>query len=61
MKEVDLQQKSFLAKYLTVFVLHLLGVGIGILPGIGGGVSCMISYTVAKIHQNTLKNLAQVL
>jgi len=26
----------------------LIGVGIGILPGIGGGVSCMISYTVAK-------------
>lgn len=26
----------------------LIGLGIGILPGIGGGVSCMISYTVAK-------------
>ncbi len=26
----------------------LIGVGIGILPGIGGGVSCMVSYTVAK-------------
>ncbi len=26
----------------------LIGVGIGVLPGIGGGVSCMIAYTVAK-------------
>lgn len=29
-------------------VSALIGVGIGILPGIGGGVSCMISYTVSK-------------
>lgn len=26
----------------------LIGIGIGILPGIGGGVSCMLAYTVAK-------------
>jgi putative tricarboxylic transport membrane protein len=31
----------------------LIGVGIGILPGIGGGVSCMLAYTIAK---NSSKN-----
>ena len=32
----------------NAIVSSLIGVGIGILPGIGGGVSCMISYTVSK-------------
>jgi len=40
--------KEFFAQIYNMIRSALIGVGIGILPGIGGGVSCMISYTVAK-------------
>jgi putative tricarboxylic transport membrane protein len=40
--------KEFFAQFFNMIRSALIGVGIGILPGIGGGVSCMIAYTVAK-------------
>ena len=40
--------KEFVSQIPNMIVSALIGVGIGILPGIGGGVSCMISYTVSK-------------
>lgn len=40
--------KEFVTQIPNAVRSALIGVGIGILPGIGGGVSCMISYTVAK-------------
>ncbi|MBQ1422943.1 MAG: tripartite tricarboxylate transporter permease [Lachnospiraceae bacterium] len=40
--------KEGIAQIPNLIVSALIGVGIGILPGIGGGVSCMISYTVSK-------------
>lgn len=40
--------KEFVEQIPNMIVSALIGVGIGILPGIGGGVSCMISYTVSK-------------
>ena len=45
--------KEGIAQIPNAIVSSLIGVGIGILPGIGGGVSCMISYTVSK---NTSKH-----
>ena len=42
-----------IAQAKNAVVSALIGVGIGILPGIGGGVSCMIAYTVSK---NTSKH-----
>ena len=39
---------EFLAQKWNALRSALIGVVIGILPGIGGGVSCMLSYTVAK-------------
>ena len=41
--------KEFVEQIPNMIVSALIGVGIGILPGIGGGVSCMISYTVSKL------------
>ena len=40
--------KEFFGQFYNMIRSALIGVGIGILPGIGGGVACMISYTVAK-------------
>lgn len=48
MKGVGFSMKEFLSEIPNAIRSTLIGVGIGILPGIGGGVSCMISYTVAK-------------
>ena len=39
---------EFLAQKWNALRSALIGIVIGILPGIGGGVSCMLSYTVAK-------------
>ena len=47
-KGVGFTFKEFVGQIRNAIVSALIGVGIGILPGIGGGVSCMISYTVAK-------------
>ncbi len=47
-KGVGFTWKEFVAEIPNAIRSTLIGVGIGILPGIGGGVSCMISYTVAK-------------
>ena len=40
--------QEFKSQIVNAIRSALIGVGIGILPGIGGGVSCMVSYTVAK-------------
>jgi putative tricarboxylic transport membrane protein len=40
--------KEFFQQILNTVRSALIGVGIGVLPGIGGGVSCMIAYTIAK-------------
>lgn len=40
--------KEFTSQLWNALRSALIGLGIGILPGIGGGVSCMLSYTVAK-------------
>ncbi len=40
--------KEFKSQIVNTIRSALIGLGIGILPGIGGGVSCMLSYTVAK-------------
>ncbi|MDR3200097.1 MAG: tripartite tricarboxylate transporter permease [Spirochaetales bacterium] len=40
--------KEFFEQIFNMVRSALIGVGIGILPGIGGGVSCMIAYTIAK-------------
>lgn len=40
--------REFFSQFYNMIRSALIGVGIGILPGIGGGVSCMIAYTVAK-------------
>ncbi|MBR3334376.1 MAG: tripartite tricarboxylate transporter permease [Clostridia bacterium] len=45
--------KEFCSQIVNTIRSALIGLGIGILPGIGGGVSCMLSYTVAK---NTSKH-----
>lgn len=45
--------KEFTSQIGNAIRSALIGLGVGILPGIGGGVSCMISYTVAK---NSSKN-----
>lgn len=47
-KGVGFTFKEFVGQLRNGIVSALIGVGIGILPGIGGGVSCMISYTVSK-------------
>lgn len=39
---------EFRSQFLNTIRSALIGIGIGILPGIGGGVSCMLSYTAAK-------------
>lgn len=48
MKGIGFTAKEFFSQIFNCIRSALVGVGIGILPGIGGGVSCMISYTVAK-------------
>jgi len=45
--------QEFIGQIPNMLVSALIGIGIGILPGLGGGVSCMISYTVSK---NTSKH-----
>lgn len=50
---VGFSLREFIAQIPNALVSALIGVGIGILPGIGGGVSCMIAYTVSK---NTSKH-----
>jgi putative tricarboxylic transport membrane protein len=40
--------KEFFDQAINMLRSAMIGVGIGILPGIGGGVSCMLAYTVAK-------------
>lgn len=40
--------KEFTSQLWNALRSAIIGLGIGILPGIGGGVSCMLSYTVAK-------------
>ena len=39
---------EFRSQFVNTIRSALIGIGIGILPGIGGGVSCMLSYTAAK-------------
>jgi putative tricarboxylic transport membrane protein len=48
MKGLGVTAKEFISNIPNSIRSALIGVGIGILPGIGGGVSCMISYTVSK-------------
>lgn len=48
MKGAGFSMKEFIVQIPNAIRSALIGLGIGILPGIGGGVSCMISYTVAK-------------
>lgn len=43
----------------NAFRSALIGLGIGILPGIGGSTSGMLSYVMAKKHQNILKSLVR--
>lgn len=45
--------KEFFSQIPNAIRSAFIGLGIGILPGIGGGISCMLSYTVAK---NTSKH-----
>ena len=45
--------KEFTSQIGNAIRSALIGLGVGILPGIGGGVSCMISYTVAKNSSKT--------
>ncbi|MEM5780320.1 MAG: tripartite tricarboxylate transporter permease, partial [Lawsonibacter sp.] len=52
-KGVGFSLQEFIAQIPNAIVSALIGVGIGILPGIGGGVSCMLAYTVSK---NTSKH-----
>ena len=40
--------REFTSQIVNALRSAMIGLGIGILPGIGGGVSCMLSYTVAK-------------
>ncbi|MDR1932765.1 MAG: tripartite tricarboxylate transporter permease [Spirochaetales bacterium] len=40
--------KEFFDQMFNAVRSAMIGVGIGVLPGIGGGVSCMLAYTVAK-------------
>jgi putative tricarboxylic transport membrane protein len=40
--------REFRSQFVNTIRSALIGIGIGILPGIGGGVSCMLSYTAAK-------------
>lgn len=44
--------KEFFDQIGNIIRSTLIGIGIGILPGIGGGVSCMLSYTTAKNSSN---------
>lgn len=48
MKGIGFGIREFAGQIFNATRSALIGLGIGILPGIGGGVSCMISYTVAK-------------
>ncbi len=48
MHGVGFSFQEFKSQIVNAIRSALIGVGIGILPGIGGGVSCMVSYTVAK-------------
>jgi putative tricarboxylic transport membrane protein len=45
--------KEFTGQAWNAVRSSIIGIGIGILPGIGGGVSCMISYTAAKKSSKT--------
>ena len=47
-KGLGFSLKEFLGQTVNWIRSALIGIGIGILPGIGGGVSCMLAYTVAK-------------
>lgn len=40
--------KNFFAQARNMVVSGVIGTGIGLLPGIGGAIGCMVSYTVAK-------------
>lgn len=53
MRGVGFTVKEFTSQIGNAIRSALIGLGIGILPGIGGGVSCMISYTVAKNSSKT--------
>ncbi len=53
LKGLGFSFREFTSQIVNLFRSALIGLGIGILPGIGGGVSCMLSYTVAK---NTSKH-----
>lgn len=47
-KGFGFSMKEFVGQLGNAIRSAIIGLGIGILPGIGGGVSCMISYSVAK-------------
>ena len=53
--------KEFCSQIVNTIRSAIIGLGIGILPGIGGGVSCMLSYTVAKTPASIRKNSAPAL
>lgn len=48
MQGVGFTLKEFLSQKFNVVRSSVIGLVIGILPGIGGAISCMMSYTVAK-------------
>ena len=48
MKGLGITLREFSGQIGNAIRSAFIGLGIGILPGIGGGVSCMLSYTVAK-------------
>ena len=45
--------KEFISQIPNAIRSSIIGLGIGILPGIGGGISCMLSYTAAKNSSKT--------
>lgn len=53
MKGLGFTLQEFISQTVNCIRSALIGVGIGILPGIGGGVSCMVAYSVAKNSSKT--------
>ena len=47
-KGLGFTMQEFVSQIRNAIVSAFIGLGIGILPGIGGGVSCMLSYAVSK-------------
>ena len=60
MKGFGFSMKEFGAEAVNMVRSAAIGVGIGILPGIGGGTSNMIAYAVAKSQAKTKKSMERM-